>query len=120
MSKAYCPELVSKAYGIAVAQGVEGIVRQGVYCMVSGPSYETPAECRMLRSFADAVGMSTAPEVIAANHCGMRVVGFSIVTNKAVTEVREMEDTHESVLEQAQVHIEKLRALVVSLVADLE
>nr|CCA28020.1 purine nucleoside phosphorylase 1 putative [Albugo laibachii Nc14] len=58
-------------------------IRQGVYCFVSGPTYETPTECKLLRLVGgDAVGMSTVPEVIVARHCGMHVLGLSLMTNK--------------------------------------
>jgi len=60
-------------------------LHEGVYAFVGGPSYETRAECRMLRGFgADVVGMSTVPEVIIARHSGVRVLAISLVTNNAV------------------------------------
>jgi purine-nucleoside phosphorylase len=60
-------------------------LHEGVYAFVAGPSYETRAECRMLRMFgADLVGMSTVPEIIVARHCGLRVLALSLVTNNAV------------------------------------
>ncbi|KAK5112698.1 hypothetical protein LTR85_011209 [Meristemomyces frigidus] len=62
-------------------------MHEGVYAYVAGPSYETRAECRMLRQLgADLVGMSTVPEIIVARHCGMKVLAFSLVTNNAVLE----------------------------------
>jgi purine-nucleoside phosphorylase len=65
-------------------QDVNSFLRRGVYCALSGPSYETPSEIRMLRLFgADAVGMSTVPEAIAARHQGMKVIGISCITNMA-------------------------------------
>lgn len=67
---------------VAAAQGEE--VAEGVYFYMTGPQYETPAEIRAIRALGgDAVGMSTVPEVIAANHCGMRILGVSLVTNMA-------------------------------------
>ena len=60
-------------------------LHEGVYAFVGGPSFETRAECRMLRQLgADLVGMSTAPEIIVARHCGLRVLALSLVTNNAV------------------------------------
>lgn len=82
MSYAYNPELRALAERCAEKTGI-GICK-GVYLACSGPSYETPAEIRAFRTLgADAVGMSTVPEVIAANHCGMRVLAFSLISNMA-------------------------------------
>ena len=62
-------------------------LHEGVYAFAAGPTYETRAECRMMRQLgADVVGMSTVPEIIVARHCSMRVLAFSLVTNKAVLE----------------------------------
>lgn len=82
MSRAYSPRLMHIAEAAARELGFE--LARGVYAAVVGPSYETPAEIRMLRQLgADAVGMSTVPEVIAANHMGMEVLGISCITNLA-------------------------------------
>jgi purine-nucleoside phosphorylase len=82
MSQAYDSQLLELARRASQVAGVD--VTSGVYCALLGPSFETPAEIRMLRSLgADAVGMSTALEVIAANHMGMRVLGISCITNMA-------------------------------------
>jgi purine-nucleoside phosphorylase len=86
MTDAYDPELRRIALESAERAGVP--LRQGVYIMLAGPSYETRAEMRMLRTLgADAVGMSTAHEVIVARHAGVRVLGFSLITNKATDDV---------------------------------
>jgi len=82
MSTAYHPGLTQLLRELAKKQSVT--LHQGVYAMMSGPSYETPAEIRALKALgADAVGMSTVPEVIAAVHMGVRVVGLSCITNLA-------------------------------------
>lgn len=82
MSRAYDVELCHAARDAAAHVGVE--LREGVYAAVLGPSYETPAEIRMLRTLgADAVGMSTVPEVIALRHRGVRVGALSCITNLA-------------------------------------
>ena len=81
MSQPYDPELRALARDAAMKEGIPLI--EGTYAAVLGPSYETPAEVRMLRTMgADAVGMSTVPETITARASGLRVLGFSMVTNK--------------------------------------
>ena len=82
MSEAYDPALRETAQRAAARAGIK--LSTGVYIALAGPSYETPAEIRMCRTLGgDAVGMSTVPEVIAANHMGMRVLGLSCITNMA-------------------------------------
>jgi len=82
MSKAYDPGMREVAWDVARQQGI--VLREGIYIGLSGPNYETPAEIRMCRALgADAVGMSTVPEVIVANHMGVRVLGISCITNMA-------------------------------------
>jgi len=82
MSEAYDKSLTTLADDVAKARGLR--LRRGVYAGLLGPSYETPAEIRMLKTLgAHAVGMSTVFEVIAASHLGMRVLGISCITNLA-------------------------------------
>lgn len=82
MSHAYDPDCLRVLEAAAFAESYA--LRRGVYACLSGPSYETPAEIRMLRILgADAVGMSTVPEVIVASHMGVRVTGMSCITNLA-------------------------------------
>lgn len=99
MVGAYRNGLVSLAYEAAGALGLT--MREGVYCMLAGPSFESAAELRMLRRIgADAVGMSTAPEVIVARHSGMEVLGFSLITNLALPDGAPA--NHEEVLEAGE------------------
>ena len=80
MTEAYDAGLRTLAHSVATSQGLD--LKHGVYAALPGPSYETPAEIRMLAALgADAVGMSTVPEVIAARHMGVRVLGLSCITN---------------------------------------
>jgi purine-nucleoside phosphorylase len=96
MSDAYDPALREIAEKACWKAGVT--VRKGVYIAVSGPSYETPAEIKMARALgADAVGMSTVPEVIAARHLNMRVLGLSCITNMAAGVLKKKLD-HQEVL----------------------
>jgi purine-nucleoside phosphorylase len=99
MSEAYNKELIRKANEIAAEKGIK--VQQGVYIGTQGPTYETPAEYKMFRILgADAVGMSTVPEVIVANHCGIQVFGMSVITDLGV-EGKIVEVTHEDVQKAA-------------------
>jgi xanthosine phosphorylase len=82
LGDAYDPALGAALHAAARAEGVA--MADGVYLAVAGPSFETPAEIRAFRTLgADAVGMSTVPEVIAARHCGLRVAAVSVITNLA-------------------------------------
>ncbi len=112
MTHAYSPALVSLAQKVAQEKGLT--VREGVYACVAGPSFETPAEIRFLKIIgADAVGMSTAPEVTVASHAGMQVLGVSSITNVTVKTVNaDIETTHEEVLETGKIIVPKLIALL--------
>ena len=95
MSEAYNKALIRKADEIAYEKGSK--VQHGIYIGTQGPTYETPAEYKMFRILgADAVGMSTVPEVIVANHCGILVFGISVITDLGV-EGKIVEVTHEDV-----------------------
>lgn len=99
MSEAYDKELIRKALDIAREKGIK--VQQGVYLATQGPTFETPAEYRMFRTWgADAVGMSTVPEVIVANHCGIKCFGISVITDLGV-DGKIVEVSHEEVQKAA-------------------
>ncbi len=96
MSQAYDRKLMDLARQVASNENIP--LREGVYCALSGPSFEGPADLRFLRGVgADAVGMSTVPEVIVARHGGMRVLGLSGISNKANLDGSTV-TTHEEVL----------------------
>ena len=99
MGEAYDKELIKLADTIASEHGIN--VRHGVYLATQGPRYDTPSEYRMFALWgADAVGMSTVPEVIVAHHCGIRCFGVSIITDLGVTE-HPVSITHEDVQKAA-------------------
>jgi purine-nucleoside phosphorylase len=86
----------------AAAKRAKVPIKEGVYAAVAGPAYETPAEVRMLRGLgADAVGMSTVPEVLAARHAGLCVLGYSLIANRAAG-LSKTKITHEEVMEAAE------------------
>jgi purine-nucleoside phosphorylase len=116
MSNAYDPIIGALADSVAHSLGFE--LRNGVYVQLGGPSFETPAEIRFLQGIGgDAVGMSTAAEVIVARHGDMRVLGFSHISNIALGEQPPIssaspEDVHGEVLEAGQRAIPRLVALI--------
>jgi len=100
MSEAYDSAMRRTTLEIAAQRGIS--LREGVYVGLTGPSYETPAEIRYLRTIgADAVGMSTAPEAIAARHMGLEVLGLSCITNMAAGVLPQPLD-HNEVMETAK------------------
>ncbi|XP_030608731.1 purine nucleoside phosphorylase-like isoform X1 [Archocentrus centrarchus] len=122
MSDAYDRKLRKLAHDVAAELGYSDFLREGVYCVLGGPSFETIAECRMLhRIGADAVGMSTVHEVIVARHAGMRCFALSLISNRAVMDYdSEEKATHEEVLETGKLRAEQMEKLVSTIVAQLE
>ena len=117
MTEPYDPILGALAEKACAKVGMT--VRKGVYIAFSGPSYETPAEIKMARLLgADAVGMSTVPEVIAARHMGMRVLGISCITNMAAGVLKKRLD-HREVLDTAERVREGLIEVLELLVQDV-
>lgn len=115
MSAPYDPALMELAEATARREGF--VLPRGVYVGMLGPTYETRAEYRMCRRLGgDAAGMSTVPEVIAARHAGMRVLGLSTITN-ACSPDQLGETTHEEVVEAAASAGEKLRVIVEAVVS---
>ncbi|KAJ0414000.1 nucleoside phosphorylase domain-containing protein [Aspergillus carlsbadensis] len=144
LSDAYDLDLrrqVHEAWGKVIDAESKRRLHEGVYAFVGGPSYETRAECRMLRQLgADVVGMSTVPEIIVARHCGLRIIAFSLVTNNAVLspvprgddhliqgrDVKELDAilqegkaNHEEVLEAGRLAAQDMQKLVVHAVTDI-
>ncbi|WP_027417369.1 purine-nucleoside phosphorylase [Aneurinibacillus terranovensis] len=117
MSEAYTREYIELAKSKAKELGIN--IQQGVYAGVSGPTYMTPAELTMLaRLGGDAIGMSTVPEVIAACHAGMKILGISCITDMAIGE--ELQPlTHEQVMETANRTRPRFIGLVTSVLPEV-
>ena len=110
MTYAMTRSLQELAAQVAEKQNIK--LHKGVYCWMNGPCYESPAEIRMVRTLgADAVGMSTVPEIIVARHCGMDVLGLSCITNMAAG-ILDKALTEEEVLEVGRRVKHTFRALV--------
>jgi purine-nucleoside phosphorylase len=110
MHAPYCSRLIQKTEDAARERGI--VLRKGVYVAVPGPSLETPAETRFLRMIgADAVGMSTVPEVIVAVHTGIKVLGLSIIAN-----VNRPEALAPSPLEEVIATVQKAKPNIISLI----
>ena len=117
MTEAYSRKLRALALETAKEQGI--LLREGVYAWFLGPTYETPAEVRMARILgADAVGMSTVPEVIAARHCGMDVLAFSCLTNMAAG-LNKQPLTHSEVLEAAMQGGSRIQTIIIHMLKKL-
>ncbi|XP_028305511.1 purine nucleoside phosphorylase 6 [Gouania willdenowi] len=121
MSDAYDCELRALAKQTAVEQDCDSFLQEGVYCMLAGPTFETIAECKVLQTLgADAVGMSTVPEVVVARHCNLRVLGLSLITNKVVTDYDSKEKAnHEEVLATTKHRTQDLQRLVSNLITKI-
>lgn len=112
MSEVYKKDLIKTAKDTAKELGFS--LREGVYAAFSGPSYETPAEINMLRTLgADAVGMSTVPEAIVANYCGIKVLGISCITNAAAGDGK-TGLSHAEVIETSNIAKEKFNSLLLN------
>lgn len=118
MHEAYDKGLIALADQIAAEKGIK--VQHGVYLGTQGPTFETPAEYKMFHILgADAVGMSTVPEVIVAHHCGIRAFGVSIITDLGV-EGRIIEVSHEEVQKAADAVQPMLAELVIEMLKRME
>lgn len=116
MCEPYSQTLVDRALEVARKQNI--VAHKGVFVAVSGPNLETRAEYRFLRTIgADVVGMSTVPEVIVAVHCGLRVVGFSIVTDMCLPDALTPADTEE-IIATANEAEPKLTTMVLGVLAE--
>jgi purine-nucleoside phosphorylase len=118
MSHAYDKELINKAFEVAAKHGIK--LQKGVYAAVSGPTFETPAEYRYIRFIgADAVGMSTVPEVIAARHMGLRCFAFSVISDLGVPG-KIVEITHKEVIHAASNAEPKMTKIIKDLITEID
>lgn len=116
MTEVYTKDLFELAKKVASDNNIK--VDEGVYCYFTGPQYETPAEIRAVMALgADAAGMSTVPEAIVARHCGMRILGISLITNKAAGLGHE-ELSHQEVAKIASESEKNMTALVSNVIGE--
>lgn len=122
MSNAYDKKLRDLAMNIAQEEGFGDFIREGVYCMLLGPNFETVSEARFLSiAGVDATGMSTVPEVLVARHAGIKVFGLSLITNIVIMEHDSSSfANHEEVLATAKRRSKDLQVLVATLVERME
>lgn len=114
MSNAYDKDLINIAKEVSLKYEIGA--KEGVYLMMTGPNYETPAEIRMVRILGgDAVGMSTVPEVIAASHCSIKVLGISCITNMAAG-INDKPLNHAEVVETSSRVKDKFKTFVINIV----
>ena len=117
MTAAYAPAYIETAHEVAREMGV--VLAEGVYMALRGPSYETPAEIRMMRKLgADAVGMSTVPEVLVARHSGIKVLAISCITNVAAG-LAPMEINHSDVMDVGARAGQQLSRMIVRIIPRL-
>ena len=117
MSEIYNKELIELTEKISQKLGID--VQKGTYWANPGPSYETPAEIYRIRKLGgDAVGMSTVPEAIVANYCGMKVLGISCITNAASSDIG-CKLSHQEVIEAANKARTKFKSLIIEVIANI-
>lgn len=117
MTEVYKKNLIELAEKCAEKLGID--IQKGIYWANSGPSYETPAEINMIRTLgADAVGMSTVPEAIVANYCGLNILGISCITNSASSITGE-KLSHEEVIDAANNAKTKFKSLILEIVRNI-
>lgn len=121
-SQSYSLPLRQLAKKVAKDIGFDSFVREGVYCYLGGPSFETVTECRFLKlAGVDATGMSTVPEVLVASHCGMTVFGLSLITNKCIMEYDSQQfANHAEVLDTGKKRATDMQKLIGDMVGQME
>lgn len=117
MSEVYKKDLIRIAEKSAKKAGIK--VKKGIYAGLSGPSYETPAEVKMLKTLgADVAGMSTVPEAIVANYCGINILGISCISNYA-SGVQKKPLSHDEVIKVTDIAQNKFRTFILSFLEDI-
>jgi len=122
MTDVYDKEYRNKVFAICERLGFGEFTKTGVYCMVSGPTYESQAELRMIQAIGgDAVGMSTVPEVIVAKHMGLKVLGITLVTNKCIMDYdTNKAPNHKEVLEVGKMRSDCILSVVTNFIKEQE